>query len=264
MSDRISDLLQDYDDLVDVVANATHNLYQASLSRWFALIDEAPKFAREVARLESLNDFDTWYRDLEDRQRKHGMGSTQLDLPTDREAALGMQVSLFRRMANGKIRAEIFAHVYIAPSERNVNRGLNEFSKQIFIPAAKALRRRLERTANSVSSPDIAPLFVPAADRTVTLDHNSPDYTDTLRALEKVEQAVQQANDYDDPDDKEQRVAELSAGRRLLQATRARVDALIAVIYRGLSYLAKKFADVTIGEAAKAALALLGKLTGLW
>jgi hypothetical protein len=263
MSDRISSLLQEYDDLVDSVARSTHTLYQGNLQRWFAVIDETPEFAREVARLESIKDFDAWYRDLELRQREHGMGSTQLNLPVNRDAALGMQISLFRRMASRKIKAELFAHVYIAPTERNVNRGLAAFSTQIFMPAARALRRRLERLERS-SDPEPVPLLVPAADRTVTLDHNTQDYADAVLALEKVEQAVQQSNDYDDLADKDQRLAELSAGRRLLQATRARAEVLIAVIHRALSHLAKKFADVTIGELAKAALSFLGRLTGLW
>jgi hypothetical protein len=107
-------------------------------------------------------------------------------------------------------------------------------------------------------------LLLPASDRTVPLDHNSPDYLETVRALENIEQAVQQSNDYPDQEDKEQRVAELSAGRRLLQAVRARGEVIIALLYRCLLYIAKKFADVAIGALAIGTLALLGRLTGLW
>jgi hypothetical protein len=166
MADRISNLLQDYDDLVDAVANATHGFYKDRLLQWFSLLDKTPEFAREVTHLEALNDFDAWYRALEDRQRGHGMGGTSLDLPTDREAALGMQISLFRQMANGTIRAELFAKIYIAPSERNVNRGLSEFSKQMFVPAAKTLRRHLERATEQTTEPgpDILPLAMPTTD----------------------------------------------------------------------------------------------------
>jgi hypothetical protein len=258
----ISDLLKEYDELTDVVANATHTLHQAALSKWFSLLDETPMFAREVSRLEKLNDFDAWHRALESRQRSHGMGSTSLNFAPDREAALGMQVALFRRMAKREIKAELFAHVYITPNESNINRGLNEFSKQIFMPAARALRRRLERAADT---PDIEPLLlVPASDRTVTFDHNSPDYVETVRSLENLEQAVQQSNDYPDQEDKEQRLAELSAGRRILQAARARSEVIIALLYRCLLYIAKKFADVAIGAVAVGTLAVLGRLTGLW
>jgi len=151
-----------------------------------------------------------------------------------------MQITLFRRMAKREIKAELFAHIYITPSESNINRGLDAFSRQIFIPAVRALRRRLERAADA---PDIEPLLLaPASDRTVTFDHNSPDYIETVRAVEHVEQAIQQSNDYPDQEDKEQRLAELSAGRRILQAVRARGEAIIAVLYRCLLYVAKKFA----------------------
>jgi hypothetical protein len=36
------------------------------------------------------------------------------------------------------------------------------------------------------------------------------------------------------------------------------------VIFRGLNYIAKKFADTAIGVAALAIIALVGRLTGLW
>jgi hypothetical protein len=260
--ESISDLLQEYDELAEAVANATNTFHQSALSRWLSFLDRTPALAGEVARLEKVNDFDAWYKALEDRQRGHGLGSTSLNFPSDQEAALGIQISLFRRMAERQIRAEIFAHIYVAPHEQNIDRGLSEFARQVFTPAATALRRHLRGVADSVP-PDIG-LLVPASDRTVLLDHNSADYIDTVQALDKVEQVVQQSNDYQDGDDKEQRIAELGAGRRLLQAIRVRADVVVALLYRGLLYLAKKFADVAIGAVAVAALAALGRLTGFW
>jgi len=98
----------------------------------------------------------------------------------------------------------------------------------------------------------------------VSFDHNSPDYLETVRALENLEQAVQQSNDYPDQEDKEQRLAELSAGRRTMQAVRARAEVIITLLYRSVLYLAKKFADTAIGLLAVGTIALLGRLTGLW
>jgi hypothetical protein len=261
MPDRISELLQEYDDLVSTIAGANHRLYQTSLAQWFSLIDATSDFARVVSGLEALSDFDAWYEDLQRRQKSAG---ADLHLPNDQNAALGIQIALFRRMARGEINAAIFAHEFISPGERNLNTNVGQLSQQLFIPTARSLRRQLERAEAPGLSLDLSPLFVPASDRTVTLDHNAAEYAQAVRSLEKVEDAIQQANDYDDPKDKEQRIAELSAGKRLLQATRARADVLIALLYRGLLYLAKKFADVAIGVAATAALALLGRLTGLW
>jgi hypothetical protein len=65
MPDRISVLLQEYDDLGAAVASANHRLYQENLARWSSIIDETPEFARVVSRLEMLNDFDAWYQDLQ-------------------------------------------------------------------------------------------------------------------------------------------------------------------------------------------------------
>jgi hypothetical protein len=65
MSDRIGELLKDYDDLVDLVASSTHGLYQNNLGRWFSLLDETPDFTQAVSKLELINDFDAWYLDLQ-------------------------------------------------------------------------------------------------------------------------------------------------------------------------------------------------------
>jgi hypothetical protein len=260
MPNDILNLLQEYDGLASAVANANHAFYQQRLGQWFSFIDETPNFARVVSTLESLNDFEGWYRDLEARQKNHGMGGALLNFPRDRNADLGMQITLFRRMADGKIQAAIFAHTFISPHEKSISANLRDLSLQLFVPMAQSLRRRLEQTSSDLP----IPFLVPASDRTVNLDHNAPEYAEADAALEKVEQALKETNDYDDQADKEQRIAEISAGRRLLQASKASVEALFAVIRRPLSYVAKKFVDNWIGAAATAALALIGRLTGLW
>ena len=72
--------------------------------------------------------------------------------------------------------------------------------------------------------------------------------------------AVREANDYPDGDDREQRLAELDAGRSLLDAPLVRVEALREVLVKGLKYLAGKFVESAIGIAATAALGLLATL----
>src|SRR5262249_9678270 len=99
MPNDISYLLQEYDGLASAVVNANQALYQQRLMQWFSFIDETPSFTAVVSKLESLNDFDAWYGDLASRQRNHGMGGAQLNFPRDRDTALGMQITLFRRMA---------------------------------------------------------------------------------------------------------------------------------------------------------------------
>ena len=90
--------------------------------------------------------------------------------------------------------------------------------------------------------------LIPATDRIVHLDRSSPVYQEAIEALEKTEQAVLAANDYDDPQDKEQRLAELSATRRLLSSTRVRLGAVAAIAGPALSWLADKFAGGIIGQ----------------
>jgi len=68
---------------------------------------------------------------------------------------------------------------------------------------------------------------LPASDRTVTLGHNSPEQQQVLEKIDNLVAAVQQASDFPgDSDDKELVVAELFAGRRLLQAANVRVAAV--------------------------------------
>ena len=71
----------------------------------------------------------------------------------------------------------------------------------------------------------------------MTLDHNQPEYVDAKEALREVEHAIRAANDYDSPEDREQRLAEIRAGHTLLNSARVRAEALIAVVYRALKYL---------------------------
>jgi hypothetical protein len=53
-----------------------------------------------------------------------------------------------------------------------------------------------------------------AAEKTVDLDHGAPEYQKAVSALSGVTEAVRQNNEYasSEPEDREQRVAELEAG----------------------------------------------------
>jgi hypothetical protein len=63
---------------------------------------------------------------------------------------------------------------------------------------------------------------VPASDRIVSLNHNAPEYKQSMKVLTQAIDAVRGNNEYGnaDPEDKEQRLAELEAGGRLLKARR--------------------------------------------
>ena len=91
---------------------------------------------------------------------------------------------------------------------------------------------------------------VPAADRVVPLDHNSADYKETIGALETLERVLEQANDYPDPEEKDQRIAELSAVHRLMASTKVRIAVVLSLLTPILTQFTTKFADTLIGKAA--------------
>ncbi len=78
-----------------------------------------------------------------------------------------------------------------------------------------------------------------------------------------MERVLNEANDYPDVEDKEQKVAEVSALRRLFLSTRVRVHAVMALAVPGLLYLAKTFANTGVGAAAKFAWEKIGILIGV-
>jgi hypothetical protein len=92
---------------------------------------------------------------------------------------------------------------------------------------------------------------IPASDRTVSIGHNSPEQKEVLEKIDKLVAAVEKANDFPgDSDDKELVVAELSAGRRLLQAANVRVAAVRETLRPALKWIIEKSAGAMIGKLA--------------
>jgi len=94
--------------------------------------------------------------------------------------------------------------------------------------------------------------LVPASDPVVGLDHNSPPYVHAMVALEMLIVVVRDSNSYRQMDeaDHERRVAELEAGRTLLQSRWVSLKVVKAALWSTLAYLALNFVDAPIGEAA--------------
>ena len=107
--------------------------------------------------------------------------------------------------------------------------------------------------------------MVPAADRIVSLDHNGRDYAVAVAELDRLVEMVQDSNSYreEDPADQERRLSELEAGRRLLGSRWVSLATIKAAFWGTLGYLALKFVDAPIGEAASLAWAAIKKLIGL-
>jgi len=160
-------------------------------------------------------------------------------------------------MAEGRIEGWQFAVDFVYEGN-NLNDNVRALSDQVFSPFARDLRRYLQNEIEH-NSIDI----IPASDRTVTINHNSEQYRHVREALENVEIVLREANDYPDIEDKEQRIVEVSAGKRLLESVRVSAEAVKAVLLRPLIYLAKKFVDAAIGIAARIAVEAVKALIGL-
>jgi hypothetical protein len=99
----------------------------------------------------------------------------------------------------------------------------------------------------------------------VDIEEDSPQWLAAQDALDETLNVLKGSNEYasTEPEDRRQRIAELESGKRLLRASRVRLDALHALLISALRYLAAKFADNVIGIAAAAAIAAVGALFGI-
>jgi hypothetical protein len=116
---------------------------------------------------------------------------------------------LFRSAAEGG-KGDVFAGYgwrFTPSQDPSIDNSAHRFIDQVFRPMAAELRRHLER--------ELA--VVPAADPVVSLDHNSPKYKAAADALEALEDTLTGTNGYPDAEDKEQKIPEVSAARRLLR-----------------------------------------------
>jgi hypothetical protein len=213
-------------------------------------LDTTSEIIPIVRELEAGVDFDSWQKEVEVSRRLN----RDLVWPKQPEKRLGMQLRLFRSAAesgNGDIIAG-YGYYFIPSQDRSINNSARRFIDQVFRPMVSDLRRYLERQAAKV----------PASDRVVTLDHNSPDYQNMMSALESLEEVLRSTNDYPDAEEKERVVAEISAGRRLLRAMKARAGAIAAIVAVPATYLAKQFMGKAVGDAAQVVIDFVTRIFG--
>jgi histidinol-phosphate/aromatic aminotransferase/cobyric acid decarboxylase-like protein len=123
---------------------------------------------------------------------------------------------------------------------------------------ARELRRFFEQKIGSEPSAATAP----AADRVVRLDHNSQPYRELVEALGNLERVLTEANDYPDAEDKEQRIAEVSAARRLLASAKVRVAAVAGLLGSAVVYFTHDLVTTAVGRAAAVVLDKIVALFG--
>jgi hypothetical protein len=263
-----------YDDLTKEVENSRHQFVSDHLENWFELIDETPQAQKYVKVLESavFMDFLSWMprvtgttpSPISDRHKE----KLELSWPKGPDRRLGMQLSVFRKIADRSITANEFGTRFLKKDigpmgGTTMSSPADEVVEYIFLPMARELRRKLEVQFALAREPTNKERTIPASDRVVSLDHNSREYGDAVAALKTLEQTIREANDYPDSDDKEQRLAELSATRQILQSARVRVAAVVALVVPAITYLTTHFVGTAINVASTAVIEKLTALFGI-
>lgn len=252
--DSADDFLEEYDALTEDVASAGHREFDNALKRWAYFLNDHELSGPIIKELTDGKDFETWL-DAQQNRRGSMVGSGKFDWPVRNEERLGMQLKLFAGFVDGSIPLNnMLVHFFYRTN--NFNHMIGELNSQLFSPMARDLRRHIIRESKN------RPRSVPASDRIVTINHNSEAYQNTEEALSKLEVALEQVNDYPDKEDKEQKIAEISAFRRLIKASRVRVEAVIALIMKPLKWLSDHFAGGIIGYLAGELIGLLKMLIG--
>jgi hypothetical protein len=241
---NIDEIIDEYDDLTGYVRRSDYDVFASNLASWYAFLNRTSPVDALVKSLENSVNYDEWSKTGLIDQR--GTGHGRVKLPSDPDMKLGILIGMFRRLAGDERQSLNFAHSY-ASSARNFNENINDLVGKLFDPLADDLRRRIRRIESSESK-------IPASDRFVNVNHNSPAYKELEESLEELEKNLIALNDYDDPEDKEQRIAEISAGRRLLKATRVRIEGLLATVGAALRHLLKKTIDTSIGKIVSLAV----------
>jgi hypothetical protein len=254
----LASLFEQYDELAADIARSKHQFFRGNVKRWLDFLDGTAPFSRPILQeLEGQVDFKAWFEPY--RLAAMGLGTRSLEWPQERPKRLGIQLLLFRNFSGGDVEPGTFA-LTLLHSGKHINDGIADIVSQIFIPMSRELRRYLHEV--TVKSGGIA-LNVPASDRIVTLDHNSEAYIQATEGLDKLVEALEQVNDYPDAEDKEEKLAELSAGRRLLRAVKVRYAAIAAVLGPPLVWLSEKFAGGLVGQLSGTVWQALKGLIGL-
>jgi hypothetical protein len=253
-----------YDELTDEVTRSRPQFLPDHLDNWFALIDETPGVRDVVRQIESSASLEQ-YEFINRLKPSRGIqppppfpGSRApgpLQWPADREKRLGMQLRVFREIARRMLPVADFGTQFIEGA--NAEEAAKLAVDHVFSPVARELRHRLEAALAEQEETEI-----PASDRTVSLDHNSAAYGDAMQALEELEEAIRGANDFAGSEEKEQRIAEVSAVRRVMQAVRVRVQPVVDLLKPIVVQFAAKLKDTLVGVAVNKAVAALTVIIG--
>ncbi len=140
-----------------------------------------------------------------------------------------------------------------------------EHAEEICGERASNLYEEIEENkiqANPTSDP--TSLDIPASDRVVKIDHNLPEYREIVEKIDSVTFTAKTNNllksDY--PEESEQRVAELEAGRRLLDAPQANPRLIKELLINALKWFAEKIADGVVSTMIATLMLIIAKFLG--
>jgi hypothetical protein len=252
MTNEVASFFDDFDHYASEVSLARHQDHARMLRQWFRTLEDAPEPLRSrIAWLRSK--FSAERLSTEVIVQGRGMvGSGRLNWPDDLQGRLSSQLALLEALTEKEDSAWRFAMNFFPARSNNLNDIVSELNTHLIEPHVRELRRYLEKNADTPirgSGQD----EIPASDRVVSLHHNTAAHNATDAALEDVERSLLQSND-GDPEDKERVVAEVSAARKLLSASKVRVVALATLLGSALSWIASQFAETAVGKAAEWAI----------
>lgn len=150
--------------------------------------------------------------------------------------------------------------VYVDPDDRKI-----ELTQDGVVWVNELPDGEYEACLSTVVPESILRNEVPASDRTVTLNHNQPDYQDAVGALDKVVEAFRDDHRLDNELGREKGalLKALEAGRELLNDTEVNVRIGTALLIEPLQRLVVKYEKELIAALASAAIPLILKMFGV-
>lgn len=201
-----SDFEEDYNDRLNDVLRSDYRSFPVRLRDWLALLDASPESTPLMSELGEVSDFDTWFEAAQDTCG--GMvGSGRLDWDSDRQKRLAQILGLVRHFSAEEDAALQFAMGFMYAGT-NLNDNIYKVIEQIIEPFGRDLWKAIIRYNRDGRQAAIAP----AADRVVTLDHNSAAYCDLLDKLDHILQESRSINSVAADPEYERVEAEIGAG----------------------------------------------------
>jgi hypothetical protein len=254
MADDKRTYFAEYDSLVADASQSVAQQFGGNTGRWLHFIETTPPTDAVVSALGQNLGRDDWIKCY--ATTGVAMGGGNVSLPLEKQPRLGAQLDLMRIFARGEWEPFQLALATMRTGQTNFNALTQLVVRQIFQPLARDLRRYIDENWPA------EPTQESNSERVVRLNHDSDVYREAIESLNTVRDAVARSNSYNDPIDKAQQLAELSASRQLLDAPQVRADAIRSLPLRCLRYLRDRITDGVVSALIEAAIkAILALIT---